>query len=143
MLSSYQAGVRIVLLSLVCLTACAPRAIGPAERVVHEFGRQVSAAMEALTRLHWSASRSVADRQLLTALETTLETLRSEFRVLAPYEVSGRLPRLRDVSLYDSAELALTLNQKSLQEQGVYVDQLATALKAGLTVHDLLSGDRG
>lgn len=57
-----------------------------AERVVHEFGRQVASALEALDTMR---RRGAAAGGALEVLEACLGTLRSEFRALAPYECAN------------------------------------------------------
>jgi C4-dicarboxylate-specific signal transduction histidine kinase len=89
-----------------------------AERVVHEFGRQVAAAMHHLER-HEVIARDTAAHESLAAVTACLRTLRNEFRVLAPYESAGRADRLRRTSIADAVDLALLLNQKGLDSAGV------------------------
>jgi C4-dicarboxylate-specific signal transduction histidine kinase len=90
-----------------------------AERVVHEFGRQVRSAFEALADIR-SLLRP-ADRQgpALATLENALQTLRNEFRVLAPYESVDRSQRTRVVRVQEMADLAFTLNRAALTEAGI------------------------
>ena len=88
-----------------------------AERVVHEFGRQVAAASRALRELR--SLKGVRDSEALPTLESVLATLEAEFRVLAPYETLGRAPRTRMISLRELADLALRLNDHLLREAGV------------------------
>jgi signal transduction histidine kinase len=90
-----------------------------AERVVHEFGRQVGAAMLHVERLETLARHDAATRELLAAVAVALRTLRNEFRVLAPYESAGRADRMRVTSVADAVELALLLNQNSLRSAAV------------------------
>lgn len=80
-----------------------------AERVAHEFGRQVTAAFTALGEL-----KSSGNIGLLTpfrVLETCLTTLRNELRLLAPFETIRRAEPSKELSVRDVAKLALTLNQ--------------------------------
>src|SRR5439155_25545162 len=55
----------------------------------------------------------------LSALETALQTLRDEFRVLAPYESVDRAQRTRVVGVRELADLAVTLNRSALTEAGI------------------------
>lgn len=90
-----------------------------AERVAHEFGRQVHAALEALSDIrHLGRGDSEVARAIRT-LDTCLGTLRNEFRVLAPYESGWRLQRARATSIRDAAELALKLNDHLIGEYGI------------------------
>jgi C4-dicarboxylate-specific signal transduction histidine kinase len=90
-----------------------------AERVVHEFGRQVKAANEALSQLRRFAPGGSRSLDAVNLLDTCLTTLRSEFRILAPYEVTDRLPRLTLISMRETAELALTINKRLIDEYGI------------------------
>ncbi|MFP8941736.1 sensor histidine kinase [Streptomyces fenghuangensis] len=92
-----------------------------AERVVHEFGRQVAAAMEHVQRLESLARGDDRTRDVLRAVAVSLRTLRNEFRVLAPYESAGRADRVRSTSIADAVRLALLLNQHTLESQGIDV----------------------
>jgi signal transduction histidine kinase len=88
-----------------------------AERVVHEFGRQLVAASDALIEL-----RTAGGDRRAAALETlrvVLATLEGEFRVLAPYEVIRRRPRSREVGIRALAEIALRLNERPLDANHV------------------------
>jgi C4-dicarboxylate-specific signal transduction histidine kinase len=89
-----------------------------AERVVHEFGRQVAAALEALARLRVLRG-DTRTRQSLEVLGTCLETLSSEFRILAPYEAVERAQKLQGISAREAADLALTLNKRITDQNGV------------------------
>jgi signal transduction histidine kinase len=82
-----------------------------AERVVHEFGRQVTAASDAVHQLR---SAPGVNGDALSALRAVIATLEAEFRVLAPYESTRRGPRARDASVTDLAKLALELNRRIL-----------------------------
>ena len=90
-----------------------------AERVVHEFGRQVASANEALNQLRRLAPTGSRSFDAIAVLETCLTTLRSEFRILAPYEITDRLPQLASVSIREAAELAITINKKLIEESGI------------------------
>src|SRR5262249_42205326 len=90
-----------------------------AERVVHEFGRQVRAAVEALADIRTLVRPADPNGPALSAVDAALQTLRHEFRVLAPYEVADRAQRTRSTSARELAELALTLNRESLTAAGI------------------------
>jgi signal transduction histidine kinase len=90
-----------------------------AERVVHEFGRQIAAAMLNLEQLERMSATDPAAHRALSTIAACLRTLRSEFRVLAPYETAGRADRMRLTSLLDAANLALLLNKQALASVGV------------------------
>ncbi|MFQ3661340.1 MAG: ATP-binding protein [Chloroflexaceae bacterium] len=90
-----------------------------AERVAHEFGRQVHAALEALGEIrHLGRGDSEVARAIRT-LDACLGTLRNEFRVLAPYEAGWRLQRTQSASIRDAAELALKLNDNLISEYSI------------------------
>lgn len=90
-----------------------------AERVVHEFGRQVSAAMLHMEQLERMARTDAQVRERLSAVAVCLRTLRNEFRVLAPYESAGRADRTRPTAVSDAVNLAIVLNQYILTAAGV------------------------
>jgi signal transduction histidine kinase len=90
-----------------------------AERVVHEFARQVSAAMTHLEHLETTVRRLPAAVAAARAVGTCLRTLKGEFRVLAPYERVGRNEKLQRVSITDVVNLAFLLNQNRLEANGV------------------------
>jgi C4-dicarboxylate-specific signal transduction histidine kinase len=92
-----------------------------AERVVHEFGRQVKAAFDALAGVRRLLRPAERAGPALSALEASLQTLRNEFRVLAPYEAVERAQRTRSVSVREMAELAVTLNREALNGAGIAV----------------------
>ncbi|MFE5215983.1 MULTISPECIES: sensor histidine kinase [unclassified Streptomyces] len=92
-----------------------------AERVVHEFGRQVRAAMTHLQQLEGITRGDDKTRDMLRAVAVSLRTLRNEFRVLAPYESAGRADRVRSTSVADAVRLALLLNQHNLASEGIDV----------------------
>jgi hypothetical protein len=81
-----------------------------AERVIHEFGRNVVTVSETLATLRTARGSDERVDAALAKTSAALETLRSEFRVLAPYEMTGPAPRARRVSMKEIAELALELN---------------------------------
>jgi signal transduction histidine kinase len=91
-----------------------------AERVVHEFGRQVVSATDAVTKLR-EARTSDARNKVLTRIETALDALRNEFRILAPYEMTGPSSRTRVVSMRDMANLAFELNRSEITEGRINV----------------------
>ncbi len=90
-----------------------------AERVVHEFGRQVSHALAAVSDLQSASRGNGRAAASLSVLQTCIDTLRNEFRVLAPYEAVERSERTRDVEVRDCAELALVLNHEALEREGI------------------------
>jgi signal transduction histidine kinase len=92
-----------------------------AERVVHEFGRQVKAAFDALAEVRRLLRPADRTGPALSALEASLQTLRNEFRVLAPYEAVERAQRTRSTSVQEMAELAVTLNREALTAAGIAV----------------------
>ncbi len=85
-----------------------------AERVVHEFGRNVAAAAEAMKVIERVLRGDEQAHASLRALQASLETLKSEFRVLAPYEMTGRAQKARKISTREYAELAIELNRVHL-----------------------------
>jgi signal transduction histidine kinase len=103
-----------------------------AERVVHEFGRHVVAAGEALAVLRRGRAGDALDAQL-ARIDVALETLRSEFRILAPYEMTGAGARAKKIRVKEVAELALELNAGLLAraeiQAGVYGDDWEVTLK--------------
>jgi len=90
-----------------------------AERVVHEFGRQVAAATMYLQQLEHRPLADPATAEALSATAVCLRTLRNEFRVLAPYETAGRADRMQRTSILDAANLALLLNKHTLASSGI------------------------
>jgi C4-dicarboxylate-specific signal transduction histidine kinase len=90
-----------------------------AERVAHEFGRQVVAACESLNSLRTLTRGREREAEAVKAVENCLQTLRNEFRVLAPYEAVQRSQRAKPVSVREAAELALQLNRNLLEEDGI------------------------
>lgn len=82
-----------------------------AERVVHEFGRQVQATGDLLQELR-AASRG--QERMQTAVEAVvacLTGLRNEFRSLAPYETSYRRERTRLASINEIIQTAALVNR--------------------------------
>ncbi|MGB9631713.1 MAG: ATP-binding protein [Chloroflexaceae bacterium] len=90
-----------------------------AERVAHEFGRQVHAALEALGDIRHLGRGDSEVARAIRMLDACLGTLRNEFRVLAPYEAGWRLQRTQPVSVRDAAELALKLNDHLMGEHSI------------------------
>jgi len=90
-----------------------------AERVAHEFGRQVHAALEALGEIRHLGRGDTEVARAIRTLDACLGTLRNEFRVLAPYEAGWRLQRTQPASIRDAAELALKLNDHLIGEYGI------------------------
>src|SRR5579875_1125095 len=92
-----------------------------AERVAHEFGRQVNAAMNALQTLHRVDKIDNNAAEALRILEASIGTLRNEFRVLAPYEAGWHLQRSRLISVRESAELAWKLNEHFIKVSNIVI----------------------
>jgi C4-dicarboxylate-specific signal transduction histidine kinase len=90
-----------------------------AERVAHEFGRQVSAALAALRILRDPGKGDNAVAEAISTLDACMGTLRNEFRVLAPYEASWRMQRTVPVSAYESTRLAFKLNDYLITSVGI------------------------
>jgi hypothetical protein len=76
-----------------------------AERVVHEFGRQVVTASASLKRLRTLTRGHNRAAEAVHVVENCLQTLRNEFHVLAPYESVQRSQRAKPVSVRESASL--------------------------------------
>lgn len=93
-----------------------------AERVVHEFGRQVQAAEHALNNLQPIVPSQPASIEALAILATCLQTLKNEFRVLAPYESVGRNEYARQTSVHWAADLALSLSREAFDEADVAME---------------------
>jgi signal transduction histidine kinase len=90
-----------------------------AERVVHEFGRQVVAAIDSLKTLQTLTRGREREAGAVKGLENCLQTLRNEFRVLAPYEAVQRSQREKPASIREAAELSLQLNKGLLEQEGI------------------------
>jgi signal transduction histidine kinase len=90
-----------------------------AERVVHEFGRQVQGALSALNAFRRTVRAESKSEQTIDILSNCLQTLRSEFRIIAPYEVAERDERPRELSLREASELALTLNKETIENNEI------------------------
>lgn len=93
-----------------------------AERVVHEFGLQVNAAISALRSLRALESRDTETSQAIRILDTCIGTLRNEFRVLAPYEAGWHLQRTEMQSLQEAVTLAIKLNERSIRAANITVE---------------------
>jgi C4-dicarboxylate-specific signal transduction histidine kinase len=52
-------------------------------------------------------------------LDNCLTTLRSEFRILAPYEATDRLPQPASIGVREAVEVALTINKRLLDEHEI------------------------
>lgn len=92
-----------------------------AERVVHEFGRQVSAALDALAAVRRGTRGAAGDDRALELLDACLGTLRSEFRILAPYESVDRVQKTRRIRVRDAVELTLTINKRLIEDTAIDV----------------------
>lgn len=93
-----------------------------AERVSHEFGRQVHAALDALGALRGLGRGDSDIAQAIRTLDACLGTLRNEFRVLAPYEAGWRLQRTTTTSVLDAVTLALKLNEHLIEGNNITID---------------------
>ncbi len=82
-----------------------------AERVVHEFGRHVAQAWDALREIRRIRSSLEQIGAPIATLGAALEVLQSEFRVIAPYEFTRPAERARLVDVRETAELAIELNR--------------------------------
>lgn len=85
-----------------------------AERVVHEFGRQVSAARVLLGELRVTCRGNATTQSAINSLEACIEALRNETRVLAPYEAGIRLQRIRLMRILEPIQTAVALNKQFL-----------------------------
>jgi signal transduction histidine kinase len=90
-----------------------------AERVSHEFGRQVHAALEALGKLRGLGRGDSEVAQAIRTLDACLGTLRNEFRVLAPYEAGWRMQRTTTSSVHDASALAFKLNEQMIEAAAI------------------------
>lgn len=90
-----------------------------AERVAHEFGRQVHAALDAVGKLRHLGRGDSEVSQAIRTLDATLGTLRNEFRVLAPYEIGWRIQRTATVGVEEAATLALKLNDHLIDQADI------------------------
>ena len=89
-----------------------------AERVVHEVGRQVVAAIGAIDAIRQGG---VAGQKALDVLEACLGTMRNEFRALAPFEGVSRFQKSTPINVREAADVALLLNQAAVDSSGVEV----------------------
>ncbi len=96
-----------------------------AERVVHEFGRRAKDAWNALDRLALSV-RGLSTLDEFRVAQMTLNVLRSEFRVLAPYEFTEKQSRKVQFSVKEAAEVALLLNKSYLHDHEVVTSIMGT-----------------
>ncbi|MEW6277560.1 MAG: ATP-binding protein [Candidatus Eremiobacterota bacterium] len=102
-----------------------------AERVVHEFGRQVQQALKALEGL-----KKGKDPESLSVLEACLGTLRNEFRVLSPYPL--RAEPACEVDVEDTVHVAQTLNQDAMRDFGVRLDLSGTGFPVRMRPSSLI-----
>lgn len=93
-----------------------------AERVVHEFGRQVQAVGDLIQELR-AASRGQERLQTkVEAVAACLTGLRNEFRGLAPYAASYRMERTRLVSIDEPIQTAALVNRSARETAGVLLE---------------------
>jgi signal transduction histidine kinase len=90
-----------------------------AERVAHEFGRQVNAAISLLKDLRTLNQSNKNALNAISALEACINMLRNEAHILAPYEVHLSVQRTRLVSILDSIQNAVTLNKRLLEASAI------------------------
>lgn len=90
-----------------------------AERVVHEFGRQVKGALDALREARTALRSNDTAKVALASMEACLGALRNEFRVLAPFEAVERAQKAASVDVGDAAELALILHRSAFAAEGI------------------------
>lgn len=90
-----------------------------AERVAHEFGRQVHAALDAVGKLRSLGRGDSEVAQAIRTLDAALGTLRNEFRVLAPYELGWRMQRTTTMNVEEAATLALKLNEHLIDQADI------------------------
>jgi C4-dicarboxylate-specific signal transduction histidine kinase len=93
-----------------------------AERVVHEFGRQVNAARALLGELRTTSRGNAAVLSVISSLEACIETLRNEIRVLAPYEAGIRLQRIRLMKILEPIQTAIALNKQFLDSAAISLE---------------------
>ncbi len=93
-----------------------------AERVAHEFGHQVNAALAALRNLRDLNKGDSLASEAIRTLDACMGALRNEFRVLAPYEAGWRMQRTVPVSAYESVGLAFKLNEYLIRSAGIAVE---------------------
>jgi C4-dicarboxylate-specific signal transduction histidine kinase len=92
-----------------------------AERVVHEFGRQVRGALDSLEAIRPAIRSNERASRALGVLDACLGALRNEFRVLAPYESVERAQKEGRIDLHEAVELALSLNEEGLAKARIKV----------------------
>ncbi|MGH2502935.1 MAG: ATP-binding protein, partial [Ktedonobacterales bacterium] len=97
-----------------------------AERVVHEFGRQVVAVFEALTRLKALTRDESRASEALEALEACLGALRNESRELAPFAGLERAQRSAWVNVEEMARVAFHLNARAMSEGHIVGETLGS-----------------
>lgn len=93
-----------------------------AERVAHEFGRQVNAARALLGELRATCRGNAAALSAINSLEACIETLRNETRVLAPYEAGIRLQRIRLMKVLEPIQTAVALNKQFLESAAISLE---------------------
>jgi len=100
-----------------------------AERVVHEFGRQVVAAGDLLLDLRNASRGNSQMQQAVEALGACIHGLRNEFRALAPYEAGYRIQRTRLVEIMEPVQTAALLNQRVRQAVGISLEVSGTSFE--------------
>lgn len=93
-----------------------------AERVAHEFTRQVNAALVLLGDLRTASRGNAAALRMISLLDTCIETLRSESRVLAPYDAGFRLQRIRLMKILEPIQTAAILNKEALDTTAISLE---------------------
>lgn len=93
-----------------------------AERVVHEFGRQVQAVGDLLHELRTASRGQKQLHAQVEAVAACLIGLRNEFRSLAPYAASYRTERTRLVSIDEPIQKAALVNQRVRETVGVLLE---------------------
>ena len=83
-----------------------------AERVVHEVGRQVVPALDAIEKIRKGETLG----SCLNQIEACLGTLRNEFRALAPYEGVNRYQKNVSVDVKGALQTALLLNERAISQ---------------------------
>jgi signal transduction histidine kinase len=93
-----------------------------AERVAHEFGRQVSTALIILQNLRSLSRGNEVALQAVSSLSACIETLRHEFRALIPYEADFRLQRTRPLRILEPIQQAITFNRQALDTSAIVLE---------------------
>jgi signal transduction histidine kinase len=93
-----------------------------AERVAHEFGRQVNAACALLRDLRTISKGNTVALNAISSLEACIDALRNEIRVLAPYEAGIRLQRIRLMKILEPIQTAIVLNKQLLNSAAISLD---------------------